>query len=72
LILEYYENKVKVTVLGRYLDYFSRKNQKIIAEIIKKTKNQRPLSLTFLLAYNGTDEMVDGLRKIKEKNTKYY
>ncbi|MFA5178063.1 MAG: polyprenyl diphosphate synthase [Candidatus Paceibacterota bacterium] len=62
-----YENKVKVTVLGRYQDYFPEKTKKIIAEIIKKTKNHDHYHLTFLLAYNGTDEMVDCLRKIKEK-----
>lgn len=61
-----YENKVKVTVLGRYQDYFPEKTKKTIAEIIEKTKNHDRYHLTFLLAYNGTDEMIDCFQKIKQ------
>jgi len=65
-----YENKVKVVVLGRYQEYFPEKTKKIIAEIVEKTKNHNHYHLTFLLAYNGTDEMIDCCQKIKQSKEK--
>ena len=58
------ENRVKIKALGRWKEILPEKTQKIIKQAIEKTKNYNNFFLTFLLAYNGTDEIVDCVRKI--------
>jgi undecaprenyl diphosphate synthase len=62
-----HKNKVKVTVIGKWREYFPQKTIKAIEEVIEKTKKYDKHFLTFLMAYNGTDEMIDCIKKIKEK-----
>lgn len=62
------EKGIKINVIGRWREIFPQKTQEIINECIKKTENNQNLSLTFLLAYNGTDEMINAIKQIKEKN----
>ncbi len=64
------KNKVRVNVLGRWQEFFPKATQKIINQLIQKTKNYNKHFLTFLLAYNGTDEMLDCIRKISQKGIK--
>lgn len=66
-----FEEKVKVSIFGRWKNFFPQRLIKIIEDLIKKTKNHDRYFLTFLLAYNGTDEMLEAIKKIlKIKNKK--
>lgn len=66
-----FEEKVRVSVLGRWEKFFPKQLVKIIKILIKKTKFHDRYFLTFLLAYNGTDEMLEAIKKIsKNKNRK--
>ena len=61
-----HKNKVRVTVLGRWQEILPAETQKAIHEAIKATENYNTYFLTFLLAYNGTDEMLDCIQKIAD------
>jgi undecaprenyl diphosphate synthase len=69
-----HNNQVKVDVLGRWREILPQKTQLAIEEAIKRTKDYNRHFLTFLLAYNGTDEMADCIQKIvnsaKQKSIK--
>ena len=69
-----HQNKVKVNVLGRWKEILPEETQQAIGEAMKATKDYNKYFLTFLLAYNGTDEMMDCVRKIvnlaKQKSVK--
>jgi len=62
------ENKIKIDVIGRWEEVFPEDTQKLINECIQKTKNNSNLFLTFLLAYDGRDEMIHAIDKIKNNN----
>ena len=62
------EKGIKISVIGRWKEIFPLKTQELINKCIEKTKDNKELSLTFLLAYNGTDEMINAIKKIKENN----
>lgn len=59
------ENKVRIKVIGRWEEYFPVKTKKAIKEAIEKTKDFNNYNLTFLMAYNGTDEMIDCIKKLQ-------
>lgn len=61
-----HNNKVKVNVLGRWQEILPPKTQSAIEETIKKTRDYNQHFLTFLLAYNGTDEMLNCIQKVTE------
>ena len=65
-----HQNRVKVDVLGRWQKLFPEKTKKIIEEAIEKTKNYENYRLTFLMAYNGIDEMTNAIQKIAQLKTK--
>jgi tritrans,polycis-undecaprenyl-diphosphate synthase [geranylgeranyl-diphosphate specific] len=62
-----HKNKVRIMVIGKWREYFPDDLKKSIENAIEKTKKYDRHFLTFLMAYNGTDEMVDCIKKIKEK-----
>lgn len=62
------ENKVKVDVLGKWKEVLPQKTQDLIEKCIEKTKDNDDFRLTFLIAYNGTDEMIECISKIKASN----
>jgi len=49
---------IRVNVLGRWPEFFPPGTQKPIRELIQKTAKHKRHQLTFLMAYSGTDEMV--------------
>lgn len=59
-----HQNKVKVNVLGRWQEILPKETKLAIENAIKITKDYNQHFLTFLLAYNGTDEMMDCINKI--------
>ncbi len=59
-----HQNKVKVDVFGRWREILPKDTQRAIEEAIEATKNYNKYFFTFLLAYNGTDEMMNCIQKI--------
>lgn len=57
-------NKIKVNVLGRWREILPKATQETIERAVEETKNHNRYFLTFLLAYDGTDEMLDCVRKL--------
>lgn len=64
---EIYENEVKVNFIGRWEEQFPEKLKKLIYEVKEKTKNYKKRMLNLLLAYSGTDEMLETIQKIHDK-----
>jgi len=62
-----HKNKVKIIVLGRWEELFPQKTIKAIKEAMEKTRNYDKHVLTFLMAYNGDDEMIECMKTIKKK-----
>lgn len=62
-----HKNKVKIEVIGKWREYFPKDTIKAIDNAIEQTKNYDKHFITFLMAYNGTDEMIDCIKKIKDK-----
>jgi len=58
------ENKVRIRVLGRFREFFPSQKVNLIERLIKKTRKNDSFHLTVLLAYDGTDEMLQCVRKI--------
>ena len=61
-------DKVKISVLGRWKEILPQKTQNIIEKTITATKNYDKFFLTLLLAYNGTDEIIDCIQNIVDKS----
>ncbi len=59
-----FEKKVKINILGRWREFFPSSAQSVMEELIQKTKSHADFNLTFLMAYSGTDEMVEAVRAI--------
>jgi undecaprenyl diphosphate synthase len=65
-----HENKVRVYALGRWREILPQKTQRVIEKVLEATKNYNRFFLTFLLAYDGRDEMLDCIQKIVNLNPK--
>lgn len=65
-----HQNKVKVNVLGRWQEVLPEATQKAIEKTKESTKDYNKYFLTFLLAYNGTDEMLACVQKIANLATR--
>ncbi|MFA5368427.1 MAG: polyprenyl diphosphate synthase [Candidatus Paceibacterota bacterium] len=63
-----HENKIKVQAFGRWMDFFPKKTQQAIKEVIEKTKDYDKYYLNFLMAYNGTDEMLESVKSIQKQS----
>ncbi len=64
------EYGIRVRVLGRWTEIFPKKTQKPIQEVIEKTKRNKNRNMTFLLAYDGRDEMTEAIKSIRRKKGK--
>lgn len=62
-----YRNEVKIRIIGRWREQFPSGLKKILEEGIEKTKKHEKNFLNFLLAYDGSDDMVEAVKKIAEK-----
>jgi undecaprenyl diphosphate synthase len=63
-----FEEKVRVNVFGRWKEFFPQSLKNLIFKITEKTKANNNYFLSILVAYNGTDEMLDAIKRIKRKN----
>ncbi len=64
------KEQVKINVIGRWENLFPKDLKELIRKIVEKTKNNQKFFLTLLLAYNGTDEMLEAISKIVKKAKK--
>ncbi len=68
-----HENRVRINVLGLWEKILPLETQRTIKRAIEETKNNDQYFLTFLLAYDGTSEMISCCQKIvqlaEEKGT---
>lgn len=60
------EQGIRVRAIGRWREIFPKRAQKPILELMEKTKHNKRKNLTFLLAYDGRDEMVEAIKNIKK------
>jgi undecaprenyl diphosphate synthase len=67
---EIHENEVQVNVIGRWEEQFPESLKAIIYEAIEKTKHYKARVLNFMLAYSGTDDMLQAVQKINDKYEK--
>lgn len=65
-----FEEKVRVNFFGKWREIFPKDLKKIIENLMEKTKNHNQYFLNFLLAYNGTDEMLEAIKKISQISKK--
>lgn len=63
-----YKKEVCVRFLGKWEKLLPERVKKPIKELIEKTKNFKNHNLTFLMGYNGTDEILEMVKKIKKKD----
>ncbi|HRY82314.1 MAG TPA: polyprenyl diphosphate synthase [Candidatus Moranbacteria bacterium] len=61
---EIHENEARVNVIGRWEEQFPESLKSIIREAIEKTKHYEKRMLNFMLAYSGTDDMLQAVYKI--------
>lgn len=59
-----HKNKVRVSALGQWSEIMPETTKRAIRETVEATKIYGNYFLTFLLAYDGTNEMLDCVRKI--------
>lgn len=67
---EIYKNETCINVIGRWEEQLPESLKKIIRDGIEKTKHFKKRNLNFMVAYSGTDEMVQAAQKIKDKYEK--
>jgi undecaprenyl diphosphate synthase len=65
------KNEVNVKVLGPWKKFVPSHTRKAIEAVVDKTKHYKKHFLTFLLAYNGTDEMIDCVQNILDSGIKH-
>tara|TARA_Y100000310_G_C20496060_1_gene721588 strand:+ start:183 stop:884 length:702 start_codon:yes stop_codon:yes gene_type:complete len=58
--------QIKVQFIGR-IKLFPKEIQKVMQELQEKTKNNKPYTLNFAMAYSGQAEVVDATKRIVEK-----
>jgi len=67
------KEKVRINVFGRWKEIFPPNLKKVVENTLNRTKKYQNYFLTLLLAYNGTDEMLDCIKRIakisKDKKT---
>lgn len=61
---ELHKNKIRVRVLGRYKEILPEKTIKDIENLERDTENYDSHFLNLLIAYNGTDEMLNAFQSI--------
>ncbi len=61
-----FEDKIRINVIGR-VGMFPLDMQKLMHEIMEKTRKHDKFTVNFALAYGGRQEIVDAVRKIAEK-----
>jgi len=61
---EIHDNETRINIIGRWEEQFPENVRNVLKELIEKTKNYKKKILTFFLAYNGDDEMMQAVSNI--------
>ncbi|MEA1926115.1 MAG: polyprenyl diphosphate synthase [Patescibacteria group bacterium] len=64
---EVYEKQVRIDIIGKWKKQFPKKLVNILSEAVERTKHHSKYFLTFLLAYNGDDDIIFAAQKLVEK-----
>ena len=64
-----HKNKVRIEIIGKWKEYFPQSTINAMQKAIDNTQEYNNQVITFLMAYNGTDEMIDCFRNIKGEAT---
>ncbi len=64
---EVYEKKVHINIIGKWKEQFPKNLADMLSETVEKTKHHSKYFLTFLLAYNGDDDIILAAQKLVEK-----
>ncbi|MCK4781471.1 di-trans,poly-cis-decaprenylcistransferase [Candidatus Parcubacteria bacterium] len=64
-----HKNKVKINIIGDWRNQFPEDVKKPMEQIIERTKNYNKFQFNFMVAYSGTDEMLEAVKKITEQNS---
>lgn len=67
---EIHKHEVNVNIIGRWEEQFPESLKTLIYEVIEKTKHYKKRMLNFMLAYSGTDDMLQAIQKINDKYEK--
>jgi len=62
-----HKNQVRIRILGEWRQIVPKMLNKTICELMEKTKIYSKFNLTFLLAYDGIEEMTQALRSLIKK-----
>jgi undecaprenyl diphosphate synthase len=62
-----FKNKTKIQIIGDWRNQFPAGLKKILEEGIEKTKHHSNNFLSFMLAYNGDDDILYAVRGIKKR-----
>ncbi len=65
-----HQYQVRIQVFGRWERMMPKKVVKAVKKPIEATKKYSRFFLTFLMAYNGDDEMMEAIKKIKKTKIK--
>ncbi len=61
------KNEVRVNIIGRWEEQFPQSLKKILQRVIDKTKHHKKNMLNFMLAYGGTDDMLQAFKNVNNK-----
>lgn len=61
------DEEVRINVIGRWEEQFPESLKKTIREVVNKTKNYKKRILNLLLAYSGTDEIIQAIQNINDR-----
>jgi len=65
-----FKNGIKVNVFGKWNLFCPSDLKEIIKKVIEKTKENKRHFFNILLAYDGTEELLEAIRKIKKTKSK--
>lgn len=61
-----FEKEIRINIVGRWREQFPKNLVSILTDGIEKTKDHSKYFLTFLLAYNGDDDMITAAQNIQK------
>ncbi|HEX7586536.1 MAG TPA: polyprenyl diphosphate synthase [Patescibacteria group bacterium] len=64
---EIQDEEVRINVIGRWEEQFPESLKKNIQKVIDKTKKYKKRILNILLAYSGTDEIIQAVQNINDR-----
>jgi len=65
-------HRVKFRIIGDWEEMAPEKLKKVIRQLLKKTSDYQKFNATFLLAYDGIQEMVEAIKLLAQKQPKEF